>query len=798
MIRNYFKIALRSLWRKRGFSLLNILGLSVGIGAALVLFLIIRFELSFDTYHAKKDRIYRVVTHSFGGPEGDHLYQGVPVPLAPELRQAFPQLEKVASVFGIINPQFTITRPGRENLMVKETAGVVYVEPTIFAIFDQPWILGNPSSLSEPNAIAIDASVARNWFGSIDAALGKVVLLDHNTPLTITGVMTDPPDNTDLPMRIVVSYATYPDRASTNWHNWMGNFNCYALLGKGQKIGQVGHSIDAFAAKFYDNKGPGEKQSFSFQPLNQIHFDTRLGTNSGKIAPPGLLWGLGLVGAFLVLIACINFINLATAQSVQRSKEIGVRKVLGSSRRWLAFQFLGETGVIVFLSLLLACIYTELSLPYFRQLLNEPIYLNILDHPSILVFLLLTGLVVTLLAGLYPALVISGLNPIRAIRSASAGGNARGRFLRRGLVVSQFVIAQLLMVGSIVVMEQIHFLKNMPLGFDKESVALVNLPTDSLSQTHFQYAKQQIEAIGGVQSVSLCLDAPSARRTMTSSFSFETKMPDFGIVLRFADTGYFRTFHLGLAAGRVPFASDTIREVLVNETAAHQLGFRDASGILGKKIEVLGGSFPIVGVLKDFSSSTPMSTIPPLMLSTNLSNYQYIAIRFDPGMGGRVMSAVQKTWRGIFPEYAYEQHFMDENVARYFTVLNAGEDLIRIFASIALLVSCLGLYGLVSFMVVQKTKEVGIRKVLGASVQSILVLFSREFTLLIGLAFLVAAPVGYWLMHMALANFANRITIGWDVFVWVMGSSILVAWVTVGYRALRAALADPVKALKYE
>lgn len=798
MLRNYLKIAMRSLWRKRGFSLLNILGLSVGIGAALVLFLIIRFELSFDTYHTKKDRIYRVITHSYGGPQGDHVYQGVPVPLAPELRQAFPQFEKVACTFGIINPQFTIPRPGQEDLVIKTNAGVTYAEPAIFGIFDQPWLRGNPTSLSEPNTVAIDASVAANWFGSVDAAMGKVIRMDRNTPLTVTGVMTDPPDNTDLAMRIVVSYSTYADRTSTNWHNWMGNFNCYALLGKGQKIGQVERGIAAFAARFYDNKGPGEKESFAFQPLSRVHFDDRLGTNTGRIAPPGLLWGLALVGTFLVLIACINFINLATAQSVQRAKEIGVRKVLGSSRKWLAFQFLGETGVIVFLSLLLACIMAELSLPWFRQLLSEPVHLNILDQPSILVFLLLMGVAVTLLAGLYPALVVSGLNPVRAFRSASAGGNARGRFLRRGLVVFQFLIAQLLMVGAIVTMEQIHFLKNMPLGFDKESVALVNLPTDSLSQSHFLYTQRQMEAIPGVQSVSLCLDAPSARRTMTSSFTFETKTPDFGIVVRFADTAYFRTFHIGLAAGRLLYASDTMREVLVNETAAHQLGFRDAPGILGRKIDVMGGSYPIVGVMKDFSSSTPMSAIPPLMLSTSMSNYQYVAIRFDPRQGGRVMESVRKEWQTDFPGYAYELHFMDENIAKYFTMLNAMEDLIRIFASIALLVSCLGLYGLVSFMVVQKTKEVGIRKVLGASVQSILVLFSREFTVLIGLAFLVAGPVGYWLMQKALVNFSNRITIGWNVFAWVMASSLLVAWLTVGYRAIRAALADPVKALKYE
>lgn len=798
MLRSYIKTALRSLWRKKTFSVLNILGLSVGLGAALVLFLLIRYELSYDTYHTKLSRIYRVTSAYSEGPEGNHFFQGVPVPLAPALRQDFPQLEKVAAVCGAIDPQFTIPVKGREAMKIKVNQGVFYAEPALFDIIDQPWLEGNPSTaLSEPNTVALDATVATAWFGDWKNALGKTITLDHATPLTVTGVLTDPPGNTDMPLQIVISYTTYPDRTNTNWHDTRGDFNCYALLAKGEGIRNVEKGLAVFAAKYYDNKGKGEKTSFYFQPLKDVHSDLRMGSFSGKKAPAGLLWALGLIGVFLVLIACINFINLSTAQSVSRSKEIGVRKVLGSSRGRLVLQFLGETGVLVCLALLLACIFAELALPYFRTMLNEQVYLNFGQAPSILTFLVVAGLAVTLLGGLYPAVVLSGFDPVRAIKNTLGTKKGGGLFLRRSLVVFQFMIAQILMIGTIVVVEQLNFLKGMPLGFDKEAVALVALPVDSLSQTHYAYVKTRIQDIPGVLAVSLCSDAPSSRRTVTSSFTFEDKAQDFGLSIRRADTGYFRTFGIGLAAGRLPFASDTTREYLINETTAHKLGFRDVRDVIGKTID-MGGRRPIVGVIKDFNSSTPMNEIPPLVLSTQLSEYQYVAVRFDPVQMKRVMTKVKTTWEGVFPDYAYEQHFLDDNIAKYFTQINSVESLLRIFAGIALLVSCLGLYGLVAFMVAQKTKEVGIRKVLGASVQSIVVLFSKEFTLLIGIAFLVAVPLGYYLMTELLSSFSNRITIGWGVFAWVIAGSLALAWATVGYRALRAALADPVKALKYE
>ncbi|TDW99717.1 ABC transporter permease [Dinghuibacter silviterrae] len=785
------KTTLRSLWRRKTFTFLNILGLSVGMGACLVLFLLIRYERSYDTYHTKLDRIYRVTTAYTEGPDGNQFFQGVPVPLVASLRQAFPQFEKVAAVDGALNSQFTIPAPGGDK-KIRDDAGVFYAEAGIFDIIDQPWLAGEPATaLAEPNTIALDASVATAWFGDWKDAMGKTILLNHALPLKITGIMTDPPGNTDLPMRMVMSFATDPDATNTNWHNTNGKFNCFALLKKGEDIRQVAASMPAFAGKYFDNKSPGQKTSYYCQPLRAIHADVTMGSYSGKKAPTPMLWALGIIGAFLVLIACINFVNLATAQSASRAKEIGVRKVLGSPRIRLVGQFLGETGMIAFFSLLLACIIAELALPYFRNLLHEDISFRIVP-----LFLLGIWLAVTVLGGLYPAFVITGTDPVRAIKNTLA--SPKGLFLRRLLVVSQFVIAQLLMIGTIIVIQQFHYLRTMPLGFDKDAEALVRVPQDSLSKAHYAYLKNRVLGIPGVLDASLCSDPPSSRRTMTSSFSFKGKQQDFDIVIRRVDPDFLRTFHIDLAAGRLPFANDTPREYLVNETTAHELGYRHAADILGQSIDVMGGRYPVVGIVRDYNSGTPMNRIPPLILSPQLSSYEYLALRFDPSRVGDVMKTVRATWEETFPQDAYEQEFLDEKIAQYFTMQTATEKLIAVFAGIAILVSCLGLYGLVAFMVVQKTKEVGIRKVLGATVRSILVLFSREFTLLICLAFLIAAPIGYILMNKLLQSMDNRIHIGWDVFAWVIGSSILFAWMTVGYRAVRAALANPIKALQYE
>lgn len=802
MNRNELKIALRNLWRNRTFSLLNVLGLSVGIATCLVMFLLIRFERSFDTFHSKRDRIYQVTSSWSGGAEGKRIFQGVPIPLAGALRQEFPQFERVAAVYGVIHAQFTLKEPGGEEKKIKETNGVFYAEPDFFDIFDFPWLEGNPlTALRDPNTMAIDQTTAEAWFGSWESAVGKTILLDHETPVTITGILKDAPANTDLPLRIVLSYATFPDRNDKNWHSTNGISTCYALLATGQSITQVQVGVKRFAKKYFGAEDVAQEgSSLFFEPIKELHLDSRLGTYTGKRAPVELLWALGVIGFLLLLVACINFINLSTAQSITRAKEIGVRKVLGSSRRGLVWQFLVETGVIAFFALGLACIMSELILPWLRSLTGMALYLDLWHQPTILIFLTGIWMVVTLLAGFYPGIVLSGFDPVDAIQSKSSRKTGRGAFLRRGLVVAQFTIAQLLLIGTIVLVRQIGFIRSRPLGFDKNAIVTLDLPTDSLSQQKLGFLKEKVLGIPGVLNASLCSDAPFARRVLSTSFTFDNRPAneEFGMSLRLVDTDYFRTFRIPLVSGRLPYPKDSLHEILLNETAVRKLGFPDMASVLGKTVSIGGPHSPVVGVVKDFNSSSPEEALKPMALFCDPTAYEHLAIRFDINRMKSTLDQVAGEWDGVFPEYAYTQHFLDDTLAQSFDTSEKLALLFKIFAGIALFVSCLGLYGLVAFMAVQKVKEVGIRKVLGASVGNIVLLFSREFTVLVTLAFVIAAPVGYMVMHELLNNFYYRTGIGWDIFGLTVGISVLIAWITVGYRAIRAAMANPVRALKHE
>lgn len=802
MLQNYLKIAFRGLWRKRTFALLNIMGLAVGIAACLLLFLLIHHELSFDNFHSKRDRIYRVISAWTGGPEGNTYDEGVPVPLAPAVRSEFPQFSKVAAVCSVNDAQYTIPQNGAEDKKIRVSRGIFYTEPALFDIFDFPWLAGNPATaLNGPNTMAIEESVANAWFGDWRSAMGKTVVMNSTTPYLITGILRDHPDNTDIPIRIALSYAGYPSRNEGDWYHVSNHQNCFALLGDGAQINTAAAMAPDFIRRHFQEEDKSlEKSSIQFQSLKSMHFDTRTGTYGGSGIGWKQIWALSLIGLFLLAVACINFINLSTAQSVNRAKEIGVRKVLGSSRSKLVRQFLGETALITLMALLLACIIAELAMPWLRDLLENQIRMDIWQDPSILVFLVLTGVTVTFLSGFYPGLVLSGFDPVTAIKSRIRANTAGGLSLRRALVVLQFAIAQLLVIGTLVVVKQMNFFDSQPLGFDKEAIALVDLPTDSLSQHKFAYLKQLILQEPGVESASLCSAAPSSDWIWDGSVRFDNRpSPEtFTLSRIMADTGYYRTFHIRLLAGRLPYASDSSREYVLNEKAVHKLGFKNLSDVLGKSIHSTVHSWPVVGVISDFNSSSLHDELRPLGISTRLNIYKKIAVRLRPSLMKTAMERVQADWERVFPAYLYHSVYFDEDLAKAYDDERKTAQLFRVFAGIALLISCLGLYGLVSFMAVQRTREMGIRKVLGASVGHIVYLFSREFTLLVGVAFLVSGPLGYYFMQKWLNGFYYRVDMGWKIFVLSVAGSVLLAWVTVGYKALRAALANPVKSLRTE
>jgi len=812
MLNIFYKSAARSLWNKKSFSILNIMGLAVGIAASILIFLIIRNELSYDKYQGKRDRIYRVVTTLVNKSNGEisRRTPATPPPLTAAMQKDFPQVETSASILVMGGAQIYIPQKNiDQEKRFKEEGGLFWSEAGIFEILDFNWLEGNATTLKDPNTAVIAESVANKYFGDHKNAIGKTIqLYSFRIPLQIVGVFKDLPGNTDIPIRIAASYPTLrgrlPDVFANNENSWGFTFGqCFLSLKEGQSGDQLQGQLPAFVKRYYAEDGPQDKYNtrLALQPLTKMHFDTDFETYRTDGLSKKELLSLGLIGLFLIIVACINFINLSTAQSVNRGKEIGVRKVLGGSRSQLVKQFLLETAFITLISLLIGCLIAQLSLPLLNDLLHKELSLNFLQYPSILLFIGVSAIAVTFLAGFYPAIVLSGFNPITIFRNKLIAKKTGALSLRRALVIFQFVIAQLLVIGTIVVVKQMSYFRNRPMGFDKEGIALINLPSDSSLKVKYPLLESRMLQLPGVVSASLCMEAPSNFFASIRSFYFNNapQKEQFNITRQYADTGYFKTFGLELVAGRHFFQSDTMRELVVNETAVKKLGFRSPGDIIGKTISFDGTpNYPIVGVVKDFNSRSLRDEITPIVISSEYEAYEWLAIKLERNNMKTTLDQVQKTFTDIYPTYMYDRVFFDERIEGFYENEAITSRLFKIFSFLAIFISCLGLYGLVSFMAVQKTKEIGVRKVLGASVQSIVYLFSREFTVLIAIAFLIAAPVGYYLMKEWLAGFYYHTSMGWEVFVSAIIISIIIAWITVGYKAIKAAIANPVRSLRTE
>lgn len=811
MFKSNFRLLLRSLWRNKSFSLLNIGGLAVGIAVSLLIFLLIRYELSVDSWHSKRDRIYRVCSIEFYR-NGTTDYDGcAPIPLADALRREFPQAEEVAHVWRVGSWPFTLPGAGGGDDKYVKVDNIFFADTPIFKIFDMPWLAGNPATaLKDEYTMAIARNVAESWFGHWQDAMGKTVFQgEDRRPYRITGIMEDAPLNTDIPLNVVLSYPTYrtwnkEDLANPmSWDNFSTSSQCFFLLRKGQTIASMEALLPQFVATHFTPlyAYSNSRDSCFFQPLKEMHLNTAL-SRYGKAAwSSSELWSMGLIGAFLLIVACINFINLATAQSLGRAKEVGVRKVLGSRRGELMLSFLRETGLLVLVAMVLGCLLTQLALPSLRLLLGKPVALD--GSLPTVSFLLCTWVLVTFLAGFYPGMVLSRFNPISAFKGKIDVRVAGGISLRRGLLVLQFAIAQLLIIGTLVVVQQMNFFQSRPMGFERKAIALIGLPWSKDKITKNAYFQQKAAQVDGIRSVSLCSNAPSTENVGSSSFTYENHPhPEgFELVHRAGDTGYISLFNIGLVAGRRPYGSDTGRqeECMLNQTAVRMLGLTPEE-VLGKHIRQGSNGKPIavVGVVRDFNSSSLRAKVAPVAIYSWAERYGTLAIKLEPAKMRQALQQLQKIFDETYPGNFFNTVFFDDSVADFYHAEEIAATLFKIFAGLAIFISCLGLYGLVSFMAVQKTKEVGVRKVLGASVSDIVYMFSKEFTVLIVVAFLVAAPLGYYFMHQWLSGYFYHISLGWGVFAVAIISSVVMAWATVGYKAVKAALANPVKSLRTE
>jgi predicted permease len=804
MIKNYFKIAWRNILRHKTYSIINISGLTVGIAACLLIFVVVQYEVSFDVDQPNYQHIYHIVTQQ-NQKDGVSYNPGTANPATEALRLEFPQA-KVASINSSYGSQITVPNgiSSAADKKFTENLGVAFIEPQFFDVFKWRWLAGNSSVLANPNMAVLDKSTAIKYFGSWQTAVGKTIKMDNLFTMKIAGVIEDAPANSDFPLKVLVSYISYKRfpkeyNYSNEWGLLSSNHEVFMLFPPDKPQTEINAELRKFTAKYYKT---GTKDQLIFaQPLSMMHFDMRINNVLGDHSTSkSTLSTLSFIAVLIIIMASINFVNLSTAQSVGRSKEVGIRKVLGSSRKQLIMQVIGETAIIVLTAVFLSLVVAEFALPYLKNIANVPDNITLLNAGSLL-FLLCTTIIVIILSGIYPALIVSGFKPVLALKNKINAASIGGLSLRRTLVIAQFAISQLLIIGTIIAVKQMNFVNSADLGFNKDAVLIIPGYTDSVSLQKMQSFKQQLLQNPAVKAVTFTSDAPSSDNNSASNFHFDHSKedPGFPVFMKIADADYFKTFGLRFVAGKGYEPSDTIRQVVVNQTLLRKLGIQRDEEAIGKTFSIGGGTWAaITGVVEDFKTNSLREAVKPMAIYPLKKYEAEVAIKLRTNNLNKTTGGIQSLWENTYAEYAYNGFFLDDSIAKFYKQENQLALVYKIFATIAIFISCLGLYGLVSFMAVQRIKEVGIRKVLGASVSSIVYLFSKEFIVLIIISFVIAMPASWYIMNGWLQNFAYRVTINAWIFVGAVLVSVMIAWITVGYKAIKAAVVNPVKSLRSE
>jgi len=797
MFRLNFKIALRNLWKNKGYAFINISGLAIAMASCILIFIFVRYQLSFDQQFLNKDRIFRVVTN-WNDSNGPGATKGVPLPLAGTMREDFPQLEKVAAIQSAGGQIMVPDASGKVKL--KDEVEIYYTEPDFFEVFDFIWLSAKPlSALKKPNTVVLSADKAIKYFGSWQAALGRILHIKNKPDLTVAGVFKENPENSSFPLQVVISYASYKNREDKSWSYIGSSSECYFLLKRGAGQSDAAAQLTKLSKKIYKNLPEGNTQFFTIQPLNDIHKNGSYGNFSHKIMETSQLYGLVFIGVFLMLTSCINFINLATAQAVSRSKEVGVRKVMGSGRWQLIFQFLGETVTVSILSVFIACLLAEITLPHMQNLFNEKISFNLLQYPVIFLFLVGLVFIVSICAGFYPAMVMSGFSPALAIKNKVSTNATGGLGLRKILVIMQFTITIILVIATIVVLKQMNYLRNKPLGFDPEAIASVNLPADSLSRLQYTNFKERVLKLPGVKNLSYFDVPPSSENVSETNFWLNgLKVEQYQVRIMHADAQYFDTFGLKIIAGKILPKSDTVNSYVINQTFLKKVAIEEPELALGKLLTVNGITAPIVGVVKDFHDQSLHQDISPIAISSAQIEYYRAAIKIDSKAMVATMKEIEHLWNATFQDDVYESSFVNDDINAYYETEKVMGVLFEVFSLVIIFISLTGLFGLISFVAAQRTREIAIRKVLGASDFELVSLLNGSFLLLVFIANIAAWPIAYIFADRWLSGFAYRITLSAWPFITAMAASMVITFITVSLRSFKSARTNPVDALKYE
>lgn len=818
MFKNYILVAVRNFWRNRVFSVINILGLAIGISASLVIYLLVSYDFSFDKFHKDKERIYRVVSDfEFSGQE--YHNSGVCSPMAPALKKEVTGMDVVAPFYtwddGL---KVSLAYPNANNpVILKKQGAAIFADENYFSLFAYTWLAGSPkTAFAQPYQLVLTESRAKTYFPNLPVTdiIGKVVTFNDTVHTTVTGVVRDMEDgNTDFTFKAFVSLITLQKNGFNmarynEWGSTNGSSQLFVKLSAGTTAAQLTPNIlNLYKAHHKPDPEDHSKTSYRLQPLNDLHFNNDYGNFSGgRIAHKPTLYGLLAVAAFLLLLACINFINLTTAQASQRAKEIGIRKTMGSTKKQLTFQFLSETFLLTFIATLLSIAITPLLLKVFAGFIPEGLHFSLVKQPGILVFLVLLIVSVSLLSGFYPAIMLSSYNPVLVLKNQAFGNTSKTRsaWLRKGLTVAQFVIAQVFIIATILVSKQISFSLNRDLGFKKDAILFFDTNFYDTVNAHKGILLNKLKAIPEIAMVSLSNNPPSTNNTWSSTMKYKNGKKDIetDVQIKIADSNYIKLFKLNLLAGRNLPASDTTNAIIINETYAHILGFKNPQQALGKYID-WEKKVEIVGVVGDFNQKSLHELIQPLVIANGDKNSININVALQPqNAEGTVwkagISKIEKAFKEVYPQDDFEYTFLDDTIAKYYTAEKNISRLLMWATGLAIFISCLGLLGLVIYVTNQRTKEIGIRKVVGASVAQITALLSKDFLSLIAMAFVIAVPVAWWGANKWLENFAYKTTLAWWIFASGGAAMLILAFVVMLVRTFRAATANPVESLRAE
>ncbi len=794
MLLNFLKIAVRNLIRQRLYSIINITGLALGLMCGLFIYLVVAHELSFDRYHKKAKNIYRI---NMGTPnQGDDAFgMGSPVALANLLRTEFTDFENVGTAFKL-NPDQTQIEINHEFF---REPSLFMADPQLFEIFDFVWLQGNPeTSLSGPNKAVITESIAKKYFKG--NAVGQTLRINNTDNVTVSGIIKDPPLNTDLPIHIALSLDTRLRDASPESLNRLdAGTNSYYQTFVQMKPGVDLSSLDSkFKRMVEDNAGKEAAEkfiAFQAQPLTTIHFE--MGNFNQRVIALSTIRTFSIIGLFIVLIACINFINLASAQGAKRAKEVGVRRTLGSSRWHLMLQFLGETFLIASSAASLAFIFVNQLVIYSGQFVGISLDLAALTTPTTILFIIALILLVTLLAGFYPAFILSRLRPAAVLKSNTIG-LTKGISFRRALIAFQFAISQVLIVCTFIVVRQTNYFHSAPLGFNKDAVVTFDIPDANASKLSALRANLLTEP--GVRDVSFSLNTPSA--TINKSWT-GFKHPSFPdrkeVELKIVDSTYFRLFEIPILAGTTQNLDIEGTRVVVNQSFLKEIGIDIPERGIGEKIEFYGHPATIVGVVKDFQTVTLHNGMHAVLMIDGTYRAKG-SVKVEMANVSKTIDAIGRFWKEAFPGNYFTYAFLDDDLATFYKEEEKISRLLIAFAIVTIGIASMGLFGLITLVTVQREREISIRKILGASISQLATILSRDYVILVAVGGLLAWPVAYYAMQSWLEEFSNRINLSGNWWVFLISTSIalLLAIITVGIQAIKSALGNPADALRRE